>query len=73
MFYRISIFLNLFFHLFREGDSSREEDEEDYTKGGYHAVQIGEKYKEGRYLIKRKLGWGHFSTVWLCWDLQVLH
>jgi hypothetical protein len=17
----------------------------------------------------RKLGWGHFSTVWLCWDL----
>ena len=18
----------------------------------------------------RKLGWGHFSTVWLCWDLK---
>lgn len=19
----------------------------------------------------RKLGWGHFSTVWLCWDLSL--
>jgi serine/threonine protein kinase len=19
--------------------------------------------------VVRKLGWGHFSTVWLCWDL----
>ncbi|EDW34964.1 GL20063 [Drosophila persimilis] len=23
-----------------------------------------------RYHVIRKLGWGHFSTVWLCWDLQ---
>lgn len=23
----------------------------------------------GRYHVVRKLGWGHFSTVWLCWDL----
>lgn len=21
-----------------------------------------------RYHVIRKLGWGHFSTVWLCWD-----
>uniref|UniRef100_A0A914CUL5 non-specific serine/threonine protein kinase n=1 Tax=Acrobeloides nanus TaxID=290746 RepID=A0A914CUL5_9BILA len=21
-----------------------------------------------RYYVIRKLGWGHFSTVWLCWD-----
>ena len=21
-----------------------------------------------RYAVLRKLGWGHFSTVWLCWD-----
>uniref|UniRef100_A0AAQ4RWH3 non-specific serine/threonine protein kinase n=1 Tax=Gasterosteus aculeatus aculeatus TaxID=481459 RepID=A0AAQ4RWH3_GASAC len=21
--------------------------------------------------VIRKLGWGHFSTVWLCWDIQV--
>ena len=30
--------------------------------------------KKIRVLLKdlfccRKLGWGHFSTVWLCWDL----
>ena len=24
----------------------------------------------GRYHVVRKLGWGHFSTVWLCWDLR---
>jgi len=24
----------------------------------------------GRYYIIRKLGWGHFSTVWLSWDLH---
>lgn len=23
-----------------------------------------------RYFAIRKLGWGHFSTVWLCWDLM---
>ncbi|QSL66127.1 hypothetical protein MERGE_000502 [Pneumocystis wakefieldiae] len=45
-----------------------EEDLEDYCKGGYHPVQIGEKYKDGRYVIVRKLGWGHFSTVWLAKD-----
>lgn len=26
-------------------------------------------YIAGRYHVVRKLGWGHFSTVWLCWDL----
>lgn len=31
-------------------------------------MRVGERYKEGRYLVKRKLGWGHFSTVWLCDD-----
>ena len=24
----------------------------------------------GRYLIVQKLGWGHFSTVWLAKDLE---
>ena len=23
-----------------------------------------------RYHVIRKLGWGHFSTVWLCWDTE---
>lgn len=45
-----------------------EEDSEDYCKGGYHPVQIGETYNNGRYVVIRKLGWGHFSTVWLSRD-----
>ena len=28
---------------------------------------VGEVYQD-RYCVVRKLGWGHFSTVWLCWD-----
>uniref|UniRef100_A0A8C4I3Z8 non-specific serine/threonine protein kinase n=1 Tax=Dicentrarchus labrax TaxID=13489 RepID=A0A8C4I3Z8_DICLA len=36
----------------------------------YHPVKIGDLFN-GRYHVIRKLGWGHFSTVWLCWDIQV--
>lgn len=32
-------------------------------------MKIGDLFN-GRYHVVRKLGWGHFSTVWLCWDLQ---
>ncbi|KAI0400895.1 kinase-like domain-containing protein [Xylaria palmicola] len=49
-------------------NTADEEDSEDYCKGGYHPVQIGEKFKEGKYTVVRKLGWGHFSTVWLSRD-----
>lgn len=45
-----------------------EEDSEDYCKGGYHPVHVGETYNNGRYVVVRKLGWGHFSTVWLSRD-----
>lgn len=45
-----------------------EENAEDYRPGGYHPVQLGEKFKDGRYVVVRKLGWGQFSTVWLCKD-----
>jgi hypothetical protein len=45
-----------------------EEDLEDYRPGGYHPVHIGDAFKDGRYVIVRKLGWGHFSTVWLARD-----
>ena len=45
-----------------------EEDSEDYCKGGYHPVTIGEQFKDGKYTVVRKLGWGHFSTVWLSRD-----
>ncbi|KAL0080647.1 hypothetical protein J3Q64DRAFT_1632866, partial [Phycomyces blakesleeanus] len=47
-----------------------EEDRKDYCKGGYHPVHVGEVYKDGRYVVIRKLGWGHFSTVWLVRDLR---
>ncbi|KIJ46149.1 hypothetical protein M422DRAFT_778509 [Sphaerobolus stellatus SS14] len=48
-----------------------EEDWEDYTKGGYHPVHIGDAFSDGRYLVVRKLGWGHFSTVWLARDTKL--
>ncbi|KAJ3849776.1 kinase-like domain-containing protein [Lentinula lateritia] len=48
-----------------------EEDWEDYVKGGYHPVHIGDAFSEGRYVVVRKLGWGHFSTVWLAWDGRI--
>lgn len=47
-----------------------EEDWEDYVKGGYHPVHIGDSFSDGRYVIVRKLGWGHFSTVWLAKDTK---
>lgn len=31
-------------------------------------MQVGEKFKDGKYTVVRKLGWGHFSTVWLSKD-----
>ncbi|KAN0060575.1 serine/threonine protein kinase, CMGC [Thecaphora frezii] len=45
-----------------------EEDLEDYSKGGYHPVHIGDTFSNSRYLIVRKLRWGHFSTIWLAKD-----
>ncbi|KAF7255806.1 hypothetical protein EG68_07074 [Paragonimus skrjabini miyazakii] len=62
-------------------DEDEQEDPRDYCKGfssksmfialgGYHPVKIGQVYN-GRYHVVRKLGWGHFSTVWLCWDLNM--
>lgn len=48
-------------------DEDEQEDSSDYCKGGYHPVKIGDVF-QNRYRVTRKLGWGHFSTVWLCWD-----
>ncbi|XP_065855520.1 uncharacterized protein [Euphorbia lathyris] len=48
--------------------TSEDEGTEDYRRGGYHAVRIGDAFKNGRYVVQSKLGWGHFSTVWLAWD-----
>ncbi|KAH3669473.1 hypothetical protein OGAPHI_001594 [Ogataea philodendri] len=52
-----------------EENLKKEEDEKDYCEGGYHPTYFGERYgTEKQYVIVRKLGWGHFSTVWLAYD-----
>lgn len=50
-------------------NDSEDEGIEDYKDGGYHPVFIGECLI-GRYIVLQKLGWGHFSTVWLCKDVK---
>lgn len=45
-----------------------EEGEDGYRIGGYHPISIGDKFQGGRYTVIEKLGWGHFSTVWMCFD-----
>ncbi|CAG7924597.1 unnamed protein product [Penicillium olsonii] len=39
-----------------------------YCPGGYHPVNLGDTFENGRYKIYHKLGWGGFSTVWLAMD-----
>lgn len=51
--------------------SHDEESKDDYKPGGYHHISVGDVLKNRRYVIKRKLGWGHFSTVWLAWDSTI--
>ncbi|XP_019716383.1 SRSF protein kinase 1a isoform X1 [Hippocampus comes] len=51
-------------------DDEEQEDPNDYCKGGYHHVKVGDLYN-GKYHVIRKLGWGHFSTVWLARDIQM--
>ncbi|KAJ1974855.1 serine/threonine protein kinase, CMGC, partial [Dimargaris verticillata] len=51
-----------------EDTSGSEEDISDYCKGGYHPIKLHDRFKDGRYVVVRKLGWGHFSTVWLAMD-----
>lgn len=39
-----------------------------YQVGGYHPVRLGDTFKDGRYKVHHKLGWGGFATVWLVRD-----
>ena len=49
-------------------DGDEDSDSKAYAVGGYLRVRIGDKLNS-RYVIQSKLGWGHFSTVWLSIDL----
>ncbi|GMT05739.1 hypothetical protein PENTCL1PPCAC_27913, partial [Pristionchus entomophagus] len=42
------------------------ENADEYKQGGYHRVRIGDKFNNDKYTVISKLGFGHFSTVWLC-------
>ncbi|XP_049589471.1 SRSF protein kinase 3-like [Syngnathus scovelli] len=54
------------------GSYDEQENPSDYGIGGYYPVEVGEIF-EDRYQVVKKLGWGHFSTVWLCWDMVRRH
>ncbi|KAF7306620.1 CMGC/SRPK protein kinase [Mycena indigotica] len=47
-----------------------EESPAEYNTGGYLPVRLTDTFKSGRYTVVRKLGWGHFSTVWLVRDTE---
>ncbi|KAM9506964.1 SRSF protein kinase 3-like isoform 2-T4 [Salvelinus alpinus] len=51
-------------------ESLDREDPREYCHGGYHPVHIGDTFNR-RYQVLSKLGWGYFSTVWLCLDLRL--
>ena len=53
-----------------EAHSRDEESPADYNQGGYLQVKVRDSFKDGRYTVVRKLGWGHFSTVWLANDAK---
>jgi serine/threonine protein kinase len=36
---------------------------------GYHCAHVGEII-DSKYILLKKLGWGHFSTVWLAFKLS---
>lgn len=45
------------------------EDFEDYRVDGYHPCHVGEII-DSKYVLLQKLGWGHFSCVWLAFKLS---
>uniref|UniRef100_A0A1A9ZQZ2 non-specific serine/threonine protein kinase n=1 Tax=Glossina pallidipes TaxID=7398 RepID=A0A1A9ZQZ2_GLOPL len=51
------------------GSEDEQESVNEYRRGGYHPVLIGDVF-QNRFRVVRKVGWGNFSTVWLCRDLR---
>jgi hypothetical protein len=56
----------------QEEEDDEQESKSDYKKGGYHYVRLGDTFNQ-RYVVEKKLGWGHFSTVWLASDRYGTH
>lgn len=52
-----------------DDDDHDVEEIEDYGVDGYHACHVGEII-DSKYVVLKKLGWGHFSTVWLTFKLS---
>lgn len=42
-----------------------------YRAGGYHPVHLHDTLNDGQYRVVHKLGYGGYSTVWLCQDTTV--
>jgi len=42
-------------------------DSKAYTRGQYLRIHLGDVLNS-RYIVQKRLGWGHFSTVWLAKD-----
>ena len=51
------------------GSDGDVEEIDDYHPEGYHAAHVGEII-DSKYVLLKKLGWGHFSTVWLAFKLS---
>ena len=51
------------------GSDGDVEELDDYHPDGYHPAHVGEII-DSKYVLLKKLGWGHFSTVWLAFKLS---
>jgi len=40
------------------------------NNSGFYPVRLGQCFEGGRYCVVRKLGWGHYSSVWLARDKE---
>jgi hypothetical protein len=63
-------FSQLRFALLDSTEKLEEETLQWYSPENFYPVKIGETF-QSRYQVAGKLGYGGYSTVWLCKDLQL--